>query len=121
MNAYLHYILAQQRVADLQRDAEQARLATDAGTRRSDSGDLRPIVRALPSPTAHPSPEAWPDAQRAADQMLLAVAPDHTLTRERNNQLGASEGSRALGARTGAPPTSASACFTVNSAHPSLD
>jgi hypothetical protein len=67
MDPHLHYILAQQRVADLQRDAEQARLATDAGTRRSDSRDLRPTVRALPSPTAHPSPEAWPDAQRAAD------------------------------------------------------
>jgi hypothetical protein len=70
MNPRLDYLLAQQRIADLQRDAEHARLATDAGTRRRDSRDLRPIVRALPMPTAHPSGEAWPDAQRAADEML---------------------------------------------------
>ena len=82
MNAQLNYILAQQRIADLRRDAEHARLATDAGTRRRDSRDSSPIVRALPMPTAHPSAEAWPDAQRAAREMLLAVAPDHTLTRE---------------------------------------
>ncbi len=66
MNAYLHYLLAQQRIADLQRAAERARLATDAGADRRDSRDWSPIVRALPMPTAHPSPEAWPDAQRAA-------------------------------------------------------
>ena len=73
MNPHLHSILAQQRVADLQRNAEHARLATDAGTRRRDSRSSNPIVRALPTPTAHPSPEAWPDPQRAADQILLAV------------------------------------------------
>jgi hypothetical protein len=82
MNAQLNYILARQRIADLQRAADHARLATDAGTRRRDSRDSNPIVRALPMPTAHPSPEAWPDAHRAAREMLLAVAPDHTPTRE---------------------------------------
>ena len=82
MNAHLHYLLAQQRTADLQRAAERARLATDAGADRRDSRDSSPIVRALPMPTAHPSPEAWPDAKRAAREMLLAVAPDQTLKRE---------------------------------------
>jgi hypothetical protein len=65
MNARLTYILAQQHIAELRRAAEHARLATDAGARRRDSRDSRdssPIVRALPMPTAHPSPEAWPAA-----------------------------------------------------------
>ena len=62
MNAHLNHILAQQRIADLQRAADHARLATDAGTRRRDARDSSPIVRALPMPTAHPSPEAWPAA-----------------------------------------------------------
>jgi hypothetical protein len=82
MNAHLNYIVAQQRIADLRRAAEHARLAADAGTRRRDSRASNPIVRALPMPTAHPSPEAWPDAQRAAREVLSAIAPDHTLTRE---------------------------------------
>jgi hypothetical protein len=76
MDPHLRYILTQQRVADLQRDAEQARLARDARTRRRDSRDLGPIVRALPTPTAHPSPEAWPDAQRAADRRRSGRRPD---------------------------------------------
>jgi hypothetical protein len=62
MNAQLNYILAQQRIADLQRAADHARLATDVGTPRRDSRHSNPIVRALPMPTAHPSPEAWPAA-----------------------------------------------------------
>jgi hypothetical protein len=62
MNPRLNYLLAQQRIADLHRAAEHARLATDAGTRRRDSRYSNPIVRALPMPTAHPSPEAWPAA-----------------------------------------------------------
>jgi hypothetical protein len=66
MNAHLNYILAQQLIADLQRAAEHARLATDAGNRRRDSRDSSPIVHALPMPTAHPSPEAWPAAGLAA-------------------------------------------------------
>jgi hypothetical protein len=82
MNSHLNYILAQQRIADLQRAAEHARLAAYAGTRRRGSRASNPIVRGLPMPTAHPSPEAWPDAQRAAREMLPAVGPDHTLTRE---------------------------------------
>ena len=45
MNAELNYILAQERIGDLQRAAEQARLATDAGTRRRGSRDSNPITR----------------------------------------------------------------------------
>jgi hypothetical protein len=48
MNAELHYILAQQRIADHQRAAEHARLATDAGTGRRDSRD--PVL-AMSAPT----------------------------------------------------------------------
>jgi hypothetical protein len=66
MNPRLYYIFAQQRIADLQRAAEHARLATDASTRQRDSRDPNPIVRALPMPTAHPSPEAWPAANLPA-------------------------------------------------------
>jgi hypothetical protein len=66
MNLHLHNILAQQRIADLQRAPDHARLATDAGTQRRDSHDLSPVVRALPMPTAHPSPEAWPAASLPA-------------------------------------------------------
>ena len=65
MNAHLNSILAQQRIADRQRAAEHARLATRVGTRRRESRDSNPIVRALLMPTAHPSPEAWPDRQLA--------------------------------------------------------
>jgi hypothetical protein len=61
MNPHLQHILAQQRIADLQRAADHARLVTEASARRRDSRDSYPIVRALPMPTAHPSPEAWPD------------------------------------------------------------
>jgi hypothetical protein len=69
----LQCILAQQRIADLQRAAEHARLVTDAGTRRRDARDLSPVVRALPMPTAHPSPEAWPTASlRAGTSPTLA-------------------------------------------------
>ena len=60
MNPQLNYLLAQQQITDLHRAAEHARLATDTGTRRRDSRYSNPIVRALPMPTAHPSPEAWP-------------------------------------------------------------
>ena len=66
MNAHLNYIVAQQRIADLQRAAERARLATDARTGRRDSRDATAIVRALPMPTAHPSPDAWPAASLPA-------------------------------------------------------
>jgi hypothetical protein len=74
MNPHLHYILAQQRVADRQRAAEHARLARGAATGRSGSRDSYPIVRALPMPTAHPSPEAWPAAGVLAGTSL-APAP----------------------------------------------
>jgi hypothetical protein len=60
MHAQLNYIIAQEHVADLQRAAERTRLASDARTGRRRSRDRGPIVRALPTPTAHPSPEAWP-------------------------------------------------------------
>jgi hypothetical protein len=66
MNPHLNSILAQQRIAALQRAADHARLATNSGTRRRDSRDSSPIVHALPMPTAHPSPEAWPAAGLAA-------------------------------------------------------
>ena len=66
MNAHLNHILAQQRIAALQRAADHARLATNAGNRRRDSRDSYPVVHALPMPTAHPSPEAWPAAGLAA-------------------------------------------------------
>ena len=44
MNAHLNHILAQQRIADLQRAADHARLATNAGNRRRDARDSNPIV-----------------------------------------------------------------------------
>jgi hypothetical protein len=78
MNPQLNYIVAQQRIADLHRAAEHARLATDAGTGRRDSRYSSPIVRALPMPTAHPSPEAWPAASLRA-----GTSPTPARTRER--------------------------------------
>jgi hypothetical protein len=45
MNAQLNHILAQQRISDLRRDAERARLAIDAGARRRDSRDSNPVTR----------------------------------------------------------------------------
>ncbi len=75
MNPHLNYILAQQRIADLQRAADHARLATAAGARRRDSGDSSPVVRALPMPTAHPSPEAWPAATLPAGTSPTPAGP----------------------------------------------
>ena len=75
MNPHLHHILAQQRIADLQRAAEHARLVTEASTRRRDSRDSSPIVRALPMPTAHPSPEAWPAASLPAGTSPTPARP----------------------------------------------
>jgi hypothetical protein len=40
MNAQLNYIVAQQRIADLQRAAERARLASDAGAVRRNSNQF---------------------------------------------------------------------------------
>ena len=45
MNTELHYILAQQHIADLHRAAERARLARDVGTGRRDSRVSTPITR----------------------------------------------------------------------------
>jgi hypothetical protein len=78
MNPQLNYILAQQRIDDRQRAAEHARLATDAGIGRRDSRESNPVVRALPMPTAHPSPEAWPAAS-----LLAGTSPAPARTRER--------------------------------------
>ena len=75
MNPHLYDILAQQRIADLQRAAEHARLATDAGAGRRDSRDSSPVVRALPMPTAHPSPEAWPAASLPAGTSPTPARP----------------------------------------------
>jgi hypothetical protein len=80
MNPNLNYIRAQQRIADLQRAADHARPAMDAATRRPDSRDSRdssPIVRALPMPTAHPSPEAWPDAGSGRHGRLEHLSGTH--------------------------------------------
>jgi hypothetical protein len=62
MNPHLHYILAQQRIADLQRPADHARLATDAGTRRRDARDASPITRLgaqLARPVARLCPKGY--------------------------------------------------------------
>jgi hypothetical protein len=75
MNAHLNHILGQQRIADLQRAADHARLATNAGTRRRDSRDSYPVVHALPMPTANPSPEAWPAAGLAAAMSPAPARP----------------------------------------------
>jgi hypothetical protein len=88
MHPHLIYLLAQQHIADRQRAAEHARLAADAGARRRDSRDLSPIVCALPMPTAHPSPEAWPAAglpagtsPTPARPALCRTGTEHTLRR----------------------------------------
>ena len=96
MNPHLYDILAQQRIADLQRAAEHARLATDAGAGRRDSRDSSPVVRALPMPTAHPSPEAWPAASLPA-----GTSPAPARTRARSALRRAStEHTLSTGART---------------------
>jgi hypothetical protein len=60
MNPQLNYLLAQQRIADL---------------RRRDSHYSNPIVCALPMPTAHPSPEAWPAASLPAGMSPTPARP----------------------------------------------
>jgi hypothetical protein len=67
MNPHLTYILAQQRIADLQRAAEQARLAADARTRRRGSRDSNPISRLrarLARLTARLAPTGLREAKR---------------------------------------------------------
>lgn len=71
MHAQLNYMIAQQRVADAPRAAEHAQLASDASAgRRRRSPRPKSIVRAPPTPTAHPSLEAWPAAS------LPSACPD---------------------------------------------
>jgi hypothetical protein len=58
----LHYILAQERIAELYRAAQRARLATEAATERRNSRDCSPITRLsarLARLTARPAP-SWP-------------------------------------------------------------
>ena len=46
MNAQLNKIVAQQRIANLQRAAERTRLASEAGARRRTSPESNPVLRA---------------------------------------------------------------------------
>ena len=87
MNPHLHYILAQQHIADLQRAANHARLATDAGTRRRDARDSRPITRLgaqlarLTARLAPTGPQAANDAARtplAHDSVVDMSTPTET-------------------------------------------
>jgi hypothetical protein len=58
----LHYILAQERIAELHRAAQRARLATEAATERRNSRDCNPITRLgarLARLTARLAP-SWP-------------------------------------------------------------
>jgi hypothetical protein len=104
MNAHLNHILAQQRIADLQRAADHARLATNAGTRRRDSRDSYPVVHALPMPTAHPSPEAWPAAGLAAATSPAAARPrDHPPVCRTSSEHRLSRGARMRAARVSLP------------------
>ena len=69
MNPHLNYLLAQQRLADPQRAADHARLATEAGTRRRDSRGSNPITRLgarLARLTAWLAPTGLRDANDAA-------------------------------------------------------
>jgi hypothetical protein len=45
MNHQLNYMLALQHIADLQRSADRARLASEVDARRRDSPDSNPITR----------------------------------------------------------------------------
>ena len=77
MNTELHYILAQQHVADLHRAAERARLARDVGTGRRDSRVSTPITRPsaqLARLTARLAPAGRRDANDPA-RTLLAHDP----------------------------------------------
>ena len=87
MNPHLNYLLAQQRIADLQRAADHARLATDAGTRRHDSRDSSPITRLgarlarLTARLAPTGPREANDAARtplAHDSVLDMSTPTET-------------------------------------------
>jgi hypothetical protein len=79
MNAELHYILAQQRIADHQRAAEHARLATDAGTGRRDSRDSNPITR-LRAHFARLTARSAPTGLREANDTARGpLAPDPVL------------------------------------------
>ena len=62
MNSELTYIVAQQRVAELQLAARRARLATEAATERRNSRECNPITRLggrLARLTARLAP-SWP-------------------------------------------------------------
>jgi hypothetical protein len=66
MNAHLNHILAQQRISDLRRAAECARLAADAGARRRDSRDSNPVTR-LTAQLARLTARLAPTGVREAD------------------------------------------------------
>jgi hypothetical protein len=89
MNPHLNYSLAQQRIADLQRAADHARLATDAGTRRHDTRDSSPITRLgaqLARLTARPAPRGPREANDTArtrlahDSVVDMCTPTETLS-----------------------------------------
>ena len=105
MNPHLNSILAQQRIAALQRAADHARLATNAGTRRRDSRDSNPVVHALPMPTAHPSPEAWPAAG------LATTSPAPARPRDRPRFAAPLANADSRGAPVLGPPESHSAAI----------
>ena len=83
MNAELHYILAQQRIADQQRVAQRARLARDAASGRRNSPDSTPITRLsaqLARLTARLAPTGLREANGAARTPLAHDPVDATST-----------------------------------------
>jgi hypothetical protein len=71
MNAQLNHILAQQRVSDLRRTAERARLQTDTAPRRRDSRDSHPVTR-LTAQLARLTPRLAPIGLRDEDDPARA-------------------------------------------------
>jgi hypothetical protein len=65
MNPQLNHMLARQHIADLQRSADRARLASEVDARRRGSRDANPITR-LSARISHLTPRPAPTGLRNA-------------------------------------------------------
>jgi hypothetical protein len=74
MNVQLNYIVAQQRIADLHRAAEHARLVRDAATGRGGSRESNPITR-LNARISRLTPRPAPTGLRNANDTARPPAP----------------------------------------------
>ena len=74
MNPQLNYVLARQHIADLQRNADRGRLASEVDARRRGSPDSNPITR-LTARISHLTPRSVRTGRPNANDPARPPAP----------------------------------------------